>query len=37
MPGTTAKGVKLVVRTEGEPRSSTTIMLAQEETQRSKP
>jgi hypothetical protein len=33
---TTAKAIRLVVRTEEEPRSSTTIMLAQEEPQRRK-
>lgn len=34
---TTAKGIELVVRTEEEPRSTTTIMLAQEEARRNKP
>jgi hypothetical protein len=29
---TTAKGVRLVLRTEAEPRLSTTVMLAQEDT-----
>lgn len=28
---TTASGVKLIVRTEAEPRTSTTVMLAEEE------
>lgn len=34
---TTATGVRLIVRTEEEPRSSTTVMLAQEEAQGANP